>query len=207
PMLCRIDMGTYDSRTGRTNGLTGSADGLRGRPNVVISRMGRTNGLAKGMGRTNGLTNGLGRTNGLTNGLGRTNGLTNGLGRTNGLTNGLGRTNGITNGLGRTNGLTNGLGGHRPIDFQAVGVRGAMRNAGWKLYLIPLVAVALLLLPLFFVPTSSGPAYPIQIDGQFNDWASVATEAMAMDGVLNPNVDVVRFGVTPNLGPFAFYVE
>src|SRR5207244_8565747 len=58
-----------------------------------------------------------------------------------------------------------------------------------------------------FVPTSSGPAYPIRIDGQFNDWASVATEAMAMDGVLNPNVDVVRFGVTPNLGPFAFYVE
>jgi len=88
-----------------------------------------------------------------------------------------------------------------------VGVRGAMRNAGWKLYLIPLVAVALLLLPLFFVPTSNGPAYPIQIDGQFNDWASVATEAMAMDGVLNPNVDVIRFGVTPNLGPFAFYVE
>src|SRR6266566_1589003 len=171
------------------------------------SKKGLTNGLllgrrgARKAGRTNGLR---GRTNGLR---GRTNGLTNGLGRTNGLTNGLGRTNGITNGLGRTNGLTNGLGGHRPIDFRAVGVRGAMRNAGWKLYLIPLVAVALLLLPLFFVPTSNGPAYPIQIDGQFNDWASVATEAMAMDGVLNPNVDVVRFGVTPNLGPFAFYVE
>ncbi len=184
-------------KAGRTNGLRGRTNGLRG----------RTNGLTNGLGRTNGLTNGLGRTNGLTNGLGRTNGLTNGLGRTNGLTNGLGRTNGITNGLGRTNGLTNGLGGHRPIDFRAVGVRGAMRNAGWKLYLIPLVAVALLLLPLFFVPTSNGPAYPIRIDGQFNDWASVATEAMAMDGVLNPNVDVVRFGVTPNLGPFAFYVE
>src|SRR5438093_241514 len=53
----------------------------------------------------------------------------------------------------------------------------------------------------------NGPAYPIQIDGQFNDWASVATEAMATGGVLNANVDVVRFGVTPNLGPFAFYVE
>src|SRR5213594_3189595 len=191
------------SKRGLTNGL---ALGRRG-----ASKAGRTNGLrgrTNGLrGRTNGLTTGLGRTNGLTNGLGRTNGLTNGLGRTNGLTNGLGRTNGITNGLGRTNGLTNGLGGHRPIDFRAVGVRGAMRNAGWKLYLIPLVAVALLLLPLFFVPTSNGPAYPIRIDGQFNDWASVATEAMAMDGVLNPNVDVVRFGVTPNLGPFAFYVE
>src|SRR5213596_3802001 len=130
-----------------------------------------------------------------------------------GLTNGLllGRRGapkaGRTNGLGRSNGLTNGLGGHRPIDFHAVGLRGAMRNAGWKLYLIPLVAVALLLMPLFFVPTYNGPAYPIQIDGQFNDWASVATEAMATGGVLNANVDVVRFGVTPNLGPFAFYVE
>src|SRR3989442_14328985 len=65
----------------------------------------------------------------------------------------------------------------------------------------------MLLMPLFFVPLYSAPAYPIQIDGQFNDWASVATEAMAGGGVLNPNVDVVRFGVTPNLGPFAFYVE
>src|SRR3989454_67529 len=185
------------AKAGRTNGLRGRTNGLRD----------RTNGLTNGLGRTNGLTNGLGRTNGLTNGLGRTNGLTNGLGRTNGLTNGLGRTNGLTNGLGRTNGLTNGLGGHRPIGFHAVGLRGAMRNAGWKLYLIPLVAVALLLMPLFFVPTYNGPAYPIQIDGQFNDWASVATEAMAGGGVLNPNVDVVRFGVTPNLGPFAFYVE
>src|SRR5213593_4864298 len=181
------------SKRGLTNGL---ALGRRG-----AAKAGRTNGL---WGRTNGLR---GRTNGLTNGLGRTNGLTNGLGRTNGLTNGLGRTNGLTNGLGRTNGLTNGLGGHRPIDFHAVGLRGAMRNAGWKLYLIPLVAVALLLMPLFFVPTYNGPAYPIQIDGQFNDWASVATEAMATGGVLNANVDVVRFGVTPNLGPFAFYVE
>src|SRR2546428_117485 len=185
------------AKAGRTNGLRGRTNGLRD----------RTNGLTNGLGRTNGLTNGLGRTNGLTNGLGRTNGLTNGLGRTNGLTNGLGRTNGLTNGLGRTNGLTNGLGGHRPIGFHALGLRGAMRNAGWKLYLIPLVAVALLLMPLFFVPTYNGPAYPIQIDGQFNDWASVATEAMAGGGVLNPNVDVVRFGVTPNLGPFAFYVE
>src|SRR5207244_4767717 len=184
-------------KAGRTNGLRGRTNGLRG----------RTNGLTNGLGRTNGLTKGMRRTHRLTNGLGRTNGLTNGLGRTNGLTNGLGRTNGITNGLGRTNGLTNGLGGHRPIDFHAVGVRGAMRNAGWKLYLIPLVAVALLLMPLFFVPTYNGPAYPIQIDGQFNDWASVPTEAMATGGVFNANVDVVRFGVTPNLGPLDFYVQ
>src|SRR2546427_398055 len=184
-------------RAGMTNGLKGRTNGLRG----------RTNGLTNGLGRTNGLTNGVGRTNGLTNGLGRTNGLTNGLGRTNGLTNGLGRTNGITNGLGRTNGLTNGLAGTRATGFRSTGFRGMMQTAGWKLYVIPLVVVGLLLMPLFLVPEYHGPISPIQIDGQFNDWASVATEAMASGGVLNPNVDVVRFGVVPNLGPMAFYVE
>src|SRR5256886_1520982 len=182
---------------GMTNGLKGRTNGLRG----------RTNGLTNGLGRTNGLTNGVGRTNGLTNGLGHTNGLTNGLGRTNGLTNGLGRTNGITNGLGRTNGLTNGLAGTRATGFRSTGFRGMMQTAGWKLYVIPLVVVGLLLMPLFLVPEYHGPSSPIQIDGQFNDWASVATEAMASGGVLNPNVDVVRFGVVPNLGPMAFYVE
>src|SRR6266508_2864047 len=145
------------------------------------------------------MTNGSkGRTNGLR---GRTNGLTNGLGRTNGLTNGVGRTNGLTNGLGRTNGLTNGLGGVRPAGFHSSGVRGMMRNAGWKLYLIPLVSVALLLMPLFFVPEYQGPAYPIRIDGQFGDWASVSTEAMSSGTALNPNIDVVRFGAMDNFGP------
>src|SRR2546425_482629 len=160
-----------------------------------------------GLGRTNGLTNGLGRTNGLTNGLGRTNGLTNGLARTNGLTNGLGRTNGLTNGLGRTNGLTNGLGGFHSSGFRPAGVRRMMQNAGWKLYLIPLVSVALLLAPLFLVPEYGGPAYPIRIDGQFGDWASQPTEAMGPGAALNPNIDVVRFGVVSNLGPYAFYVQ
>src|SRR5436309_2713207 len=185
------------SRAGMTNGLKGRTNGLRG----------RTNGLTNGMGRTNGLTNGMGRTNGLTNGLGRTNGLTNGLGRTNGLTNGLGRTNGLTNGLGRTNGLTNGLAGIRRMGLRSSGFRGMVRTAGWKLYVIPLVVVGLLLMPLFFVPPYNGPQSPIQIDGQFSDWAGVATEAMASGGVLNPNVDVVRFGVVPNLGSIAFFVE
>src|SRR5438094_210001 len=183
-------------KAGRTNGLRGRTNGLRG----------RTNGLTNGLGRTNGLTNGLGRTNGLTNGLGRTNGLTNGLGRTNGLTNGLGRTNGLTNGLGRTNGLTNGLGGFRSSGFRPAGVRRMMQNAGWKLYLIPLVSAALLLAPLFFVPDYRGPAYPIQIDGQFGDWASQSTEAMGPGAALNPNIDVVRFGMVNNLGPYAFFV-
>src|SRR5256884_1090544 len=191
------------SKRGLTNGL---ALGRRG-----ASKAGRTNGLrgrTNGLrGRTNGLTNGLGRTNGLTNGLGRTNGLTNGLGRTNGLTNGLGRTNGLTNGLGRTNGLTNGLGGFRSSGFRPAGVRRMMQNAGWKLYLIPLVSVALLLAPLLFVPDYRGPAYPIRIDGQFGDWASQPTEAMGPGAALNPNIDVVRFGVVSNLGPYAFYVQ
>src|SRR5206468_3069356 len=173
---------------------------LKGRTNGL---RGRTNGLTNGLGRTNGLTNGVGRTNGLTNGLGHTNGLTNGLGRTNGLTNGLGRTNGITNGLGRTNGLAAG----RATGFRSASLRGMMRTAGWKLYVIPLVVVLLLLMPLFFVAPYNGPQSPIQIDGQFNDWAGVATEAMASGGVLNPNVDIVRFGVVPNLGPIAFFVE
>src|SRR5437016_1867632 len=191
------------SKRGLTNGL---ALGRRG-----AAKAGRTNGLrgrTNGLrGRTNGLTNGLGRTNGLTNGLGRTNGLTNGLGRTNGLTNGLGRTNGLTNGLGRTNGLTNGLAGIRRMGLRSSGFRGMVRTAGWKLYVIPLVVVGLLLMPLFFVPPYNGPQSPIQIDGQFSDWAGVATEAMASGGVLNPNVDVVRFGVVPNLGSIAFFVE
>src|SRR5881296_594501 len=181
------------SKRGLTNGL---ALGRRG-----ASKAGRTNGLR---GRTNGLR---GRTNGLTNGLGRTNGLTNGLGRTNGLTNGLGRTNGLTNGLGRTNGLTNGLGGFRSSGFRPAGVRRMMQNAGWKLYLIPLVSVALLLAPLLFVPDYRGPAYPIRIDGQFGDWASQPTEAMGPGATLNPNIDVVRFGMVNNLGPYAFYVQ
>src|SRR2546422_11043276 len=181
----------------------GATNGFRGRANA---RRGRTNGLTNGLGRTNGLTNGIGRTNGLTNELGRTNGLTNGLGRTNGLTNGLGRTNGITNGLRRTNGLTNGLRGVQTPGFRYLGSRGILHAAGWKLYVIPLVVAGLLLWPLFSVP-EHGPAYPIRIDGQFNDWASVATEAMARGSGLNPDIDVVRFGGVDNLGPFAFYVE
>src|SRR5256886_10583152 len=82
-----------------------------------------------------------------------------------------------------------------------------MRTAGWKLYVIPLVVVLLLLMPLFFVAPYNGPQSPIQIDGQFNDWTGVATEAMASGGVLHPNVGLVRFGVVPNLGPIAFFVE
>src|SRR5881396_3585949 len=180
------------SKRGLTNGL---ALGRRG-----ASKSGRTNGLR---GRTNGLR---GRTNGLTNGLGRTNGLTNGLGRTNGLTNGLGRTNGLTNGLGRTNGLTNGLGGFRSSGFRSASVRRTMQNAGWKLYLIPLVTVALLLLPLFFVPEYARPSYPIRIDGQFADWNGIPRLTLA-SAAMNANIDITQVAVTDNVDYLSFYAE
>ena len=177
------------ARKGLTNGVA-----LGSRPG---SKTGKTNGLR---GRTNGLR---GRTNGLTNGSGRTNGLTNGVGRTNGLTNGLGRTNGITNGLGRTNGLDRMM----SAGFHPSRRRGVGRNTGWKLYLIPLVAAALLLLPLFLGLESPGPVHPIRIDGAFNDWASVPKLDTTVGSVSNPNVDIVRFGAIDNMGPFAFYVQ
>src|SRR5205823_4193941 len=131
-------------------------------------------------------------------------GMTNGLkGRTNGLR---GRTNGLTNGLGRTNGLTNGLAGSRPRGFRSSGLRGALQTAGWKLYVFPLVVVGLLLMPLFFVPPYSGPAYPIQIDGQFNDWASVATESMGAAGLPNPHPDPLRSAAVPPPRPPPLYL-
>ncbi|MGQ0796786.1 MAG: DUF7504 family protein, partial [Methanobacteriota archaeon] len=168
--------------TGRTNGLT---NGLRGRTNGLRGRTnGLTNGLTNGVGRTNGLTNGLrGRTNGLTNGLGRTNGLTNGMGRTNGLTNGLvSLRRGITNGLTNGNGFTNGLGSRR---FQ----REARLNR-WKLYLIPLVAVSLLMLSLA-VPSDIPRSSVIRIDGNFDDWASAPGFAFQAN-TGNADVDLVR---------------
>src|SRR5207245_2695280 len=61
--------------------------------------------------------------------------------------------------------------------------------------------------PPLYPGAEHGRASPIRIDGRFNGWASVATEAMARGSGLNPNIDVVRFGVVDNLGPFAFYVE
>jgi len=201
-------------RKGMTNGLVkergprtaGMTNGLRGRTNGLTNGLrGRTNGLTNGLrGRTNGLTNGLGRTNGLTNGMGRANGLTNGLGRTNGVTNGL--TNGLvslrrglTNGLTNGNGFTNGLGSPR---FQR-----EIRLNRWKLYVIPVVAVALLLVPLFTPPDYRGRQYPIQIDGAFEDWAAVTGLALAPEASLDPDVDFVRVAVTDNVDFLSFYAE
>src|SRR3989454_2133418 len=169
------------------------------RATTVASQEGLTNGLVleRRRGRKSGMTNGL------ADDRGRTNGLTNGVGRTNGLTNGLGRTNGLTNGVGRTNGL----GGIRPAGFHAVGLRGMMQTAGWKLYLIPVVAVALLLVPLLNTPTYPGSVHPIQIDGVFDDWRAVSKLDATSGSVPNANVDVIRFGAVDNVGPFAFYVQ
>lgn len=187
-----------------------------------LARRGMTNGLARttprGAGRTNGLVNGLrGRTNGLVNGIrGRTNGLVNGTrGRTNGLVNGTrGRTNGVTNGLvnglhslrsGMTNGLTNGSGFTNGLGSSRWGSESKARR--WQLYAIPLVATTLFLIPLL---VSVGPypgAHPIAIDGSFGDWGSVPLVSQAPQGGVNPNADLIRFGVTDNVDSLAFYME
>src|SRR3989442_811250 len=184
---------------GRTNGLT---NGLKG----------RTNGLTNGLkGRTNGLTNGLkGRTNGLTNGL---KGRTNGVGRTNGMTNGLqagGRTNGLTNGLaamrrGMTNGLTNGNGFTNGLGAARFHREAAMTR--WKLYSIPLLSVALLLLSLLGTANPAGSMYPITIDGSDTDWQPTAIAGQSPGTGLNPNVDILRFGVADNLDYLAFFAK
>src|SRR2546426_718586 len=127
-------------------------------------------------------------------------------GLTNGRTNGLGRTNGITNGLGRTNGLTNGLGGLRAAGFHASGRRGMARSTGWKLYLIPLVSVALLLVPLFFAPEYAAPSYPIQIDGRFADWNRVPHLAVG-NAVVNPDIDIKQVAVKDNVEYLSFYMQ
>jgi len=197
--------------TGETNGLRDRINGLgiqRGRTNGRVNGRGRTNGLVNGRGRVNGLVNGRGRVNGLVNGRGRVNGLVNGMGWTNGLTR-RGRTNGIVNGFravrvnladGVTNGVgfTNGLGGAQ--------FAGEVRMQRWKLYTIPLVAAMLLLSPLLSLigPGSQGP---IVIDGNFQDWDPVALSSNARGQALNPNIDIVRFGITMDRDRIFVYVE
>ncbi|MEW5937931.1 MAG: tetratricopeptide repeat protein, partial [Candidatus Thermoplasmatota archaeon] len=225
--------GLVNGIRGRTNGLT---NGVRGRTNGLVNGIrGRTNGLTNGVrGRTNGLVNGIrGRTNGLVNGVrGRTNGLVNGVrGRTNGLTNGVrGRTNGLTNGVKAgitTPGLVNGLG---VIDFGAFGMTNGLTNgfgltnglggyrfargarlARWKLYVIPLVLFALIVVPLFssIVPTVVEAALPISIDGRFADWSSAAMHPSSRDSIqLSPNIDIVSTATEDNGGRYlAIYVE
>ena len=85
-------------------------------------------------------------------------------GRVNGLTSTLaaarrGMTNGLTNG----NGFTNGLGARRFV--------AESRARVWRVYLIPILAVALLALPLFFAPEPA-PANTFGIDGSFAEWTS-----------------------------------
>src|SRR2546422_7368622 len=104
---------------------------------------GATNGRPPTAGRVNGLTSPRGRVNGQAGPLGRVNGLAKvgAPGRVNGLVNGFrngraGLTNGLTNGMG----ITNGLGGRRfALEARARRVR---------LFLVPMVALALLFIPL-----------------------------------------------------------
>src|SRR3989454_3067896 len=198
------------AQAGRTNGLT---NGLKGRTNGLANGLkGRTNGLTNGLkGRTNGLTNGLnGLTNGLTNGI---RGRTNGVGRTDGITNGLqagGKTNGLTNGIaalrrGMTNGLTNGNGFTNGLGAARFHRESAI--ARWKLYVIPLISGALLLLPLLGPGTPAGSTYPITIDGSAADWQPAAIAGQAPKSGLNPNVDILRFGVADNIDYLAFFAE
>jgi len=171
------------------------------RPSIPVlpeqAPRGFTNGLGKDASRR------TGRTNGLASGT-RANGMTNGLatGRTNGMTNGLasgilslrsGMTNGLTNGSGFTNGL--GSARHRR---EAAGRR-------WKVYLIPILSVALLVAPL--LGPSDGGRFPIAIDGDFSDWGGVPMLVSAPAAGVPPNVDLVRFGVSDNVEFLAFYFE
>ena len=160
-----------------------------------------SNGLATpgptGAGRTNGRVNGTrsGRTNGRTNG--RVNGLAEG--RVNGLT--TGAVNGLTFGRGATNGLVNGNGftnGRR-------GRQGTPRippQPHWSRSVIGIAAVVALMIivPILASILSPGPNAPssiIRIDGDFSDWANMASYGQsAADVTPNPAVHLVAMKVT-----------
>src|SRR2546428_8037169 len=104
-------------------------------------------------------------------------------------------TDGLTNG----NGFRNGLGAAR--------YHRELAMTRWKLYVIPLLSVALLLLPLLGPANPAGPVYPITIDGSAADWQPAAIAAQSSRTGLNPNVDIVRFGVADNVDYLAFFAE
>src|SRR5439155_14383589 len=106
-----------------------------------------------------------------------------------------GMTNGLTNG----NGFTNGLGAAR--------FRRELAMTRWKLYVLPLLSVALLLLPLLGPATPAGQMYPITIDGSAADWQPAAIAGQTARTGLNPNVEVLRFGVADNVDYLAFLAE
>jgi tetratricopeptide (TPR) repeat protein len=119
-------------------------------------------------------------------------------GAINGLTNGFrlardGLTNGLTNGMGLTNGLA------YPSFF-----RENVRRK-WKMYVVPLVAVMLLMTPMVF-QTSEMTAYDIMIDGDFSDWNG-KTYSVGDDLLLKPGIDMVNVGVENNKDYLSFYVE
>jgi len=165
-------------------------------PRPIVEEKGLINGLAK----EKGITKRVGRINGLINGRGRINGLINGIrtGRINGLINGIhsvkeGLTNGLTNGMGLTNGL-----GYPRFHRESIGKR-------WKMFLIPLIAIALLFAQ-FMMPPGERPVYKISIDGNFADWTGLTTSVMERPE-LSPNIDIVNVGVENNKEYLSFYIE
>lgn len=148
---------------------------------------GRTNGLAKGKGRITG----AGLPTGRMSGTGRTNGLVNGLTQAR-----QGLTNGLTNG----NGFTNGLGSSR--------FRRDARMRRWKILIIPVLAAAMLLVPLLSVPPSQMPPVlgGVTIDGNAADWSGVPgyTQKQA---VPDDNVNLTSYKMLLKDGLLSFLVE
>src|SRR6266699_2585534 len=176
--------------------LQAAAEGLRA-PGLASSDLaggGRMNGRVCGTygGHTNGRTNGHtnGRTNGRVNGLseGRVNGLT--TGAVNGLTFGHGATNGLVNG----NGFTNGRRGR-------YGTPRIPAQPHWSHSVVGIAAVVALMVivPILASILSPGPNAPssiIRIDGDFSDWANMASYGQsAADVTPNPAVHLVAMKV------------
>ena len=96
-------------------------------------------------------------------------GRVNGQGRTNGLTSSIASTRrGMTNGLTNGNGFTNGLGARR---FAA-----ESRQRAWRVWVIPVLAAALLSVPLLF-SVELVNENRFGIDGSFGDWPTRASLA------------------------------
>ncbi|MCK4758019.1 MAG: hypothetical protein KAS67_06185, partial [Thermoplasmata archaeon] len=98
---------------------------------------------------------------------------------------------GLTNGLTNGTGLTNGLGGHR---FN----RESRRNK-WKLYIIPLAAVLLLIIPMISITAPPIEPDSIIIDGEFSDWASISETTSGVEATgFNSNVDIIAMAAENN---------
>ena len=120
-------------------------------------------------------------------------GRVNGQGRTNGLTSSIASTRrGMTNGLTNGNGFTNGLGARR---FAA-----ESRQRAWRVWVIPVLAAALLSVPLLF-SVELVNENRFGIDGSFGDWPTRAS--LAPDPALPGSVDLT--GAAVRMDPDRLY--